>query len=84
MKIRSLLIAMGLMVSGIAHAGTPVYAVGEDLEKAIEAARVAVEKAARDANRCVSRYPSVETCVQLKDGRWRCHGIRANHKGSCH
>lgn len=82
--IHIIIISLALLFTvSPAIAGTPVYGEGPDLEKAIEAATKAVEEAAKRANRCVSKYPSIDTCEKLPNGNWRCRGIRANQKGSC-
>lgn len=72
-----------LATPGEVLAGKPIYGYGADIPSAMESAQKAVEDAARKTGRCVSRYPTVETCTQVKDGAWRCQGVRANHKGSC-
>ena len=72
-----------LLLSSNSFAGKKIYAEGDDLPSAIEATIEAVEKAAKKANRCVSKYPSIKRCKELDNGRWRCSGIRANQKGSC-
>lgn len=73
---------MVLSTVTVAHAGKPVYGISKDLGEALEKAVEAVEKAAVVHGTCVSTYPSMDTCREVK-GYWECHGIRANHGGSC-
>lgn len=77
------LLVVTLGFAAHAYAGVVVTATGKDLESAMDAARVAVEEAAKSANRCVSEYPRAEKCRQLSNGDWECSGVRAKHKGSC-
>ncbi|OUL25900.1 hypothetical protein BV378_14280 [Nostoc sp. RF31YmG] len=71
-----------LSLSTTAVAGIPVYGVDKDLGVALDKAVTALEKAAAVHGTCVSRYPSLETCNEVK-GYWQCSGMRANWKGSC-
>jgi uncharacterized protein (UPF0333 family) len=70
-------------LSSLAYAGTEVAGTGKTLEEAMAAATANVEAAAKKAKRCVSKYPSLDTCTQLEDGTYRCKGVRANQRGSC-
>jgi uncharacterized protein (UPF0333 family) len=80
----ALLILVSLLaLSAPAYAGTVVTGDGATLEEAMATATRNVEAAAKAAKRCVSEYPRLDTCVQLKNGTFRCRGVRANHKGSC-
>lgn len=80
--IRAALFTCCALAGAIAHAGTPVYGEGKDLDEAMEAATRNVQDAAKKAKRCVSEYPSANKCTKTASG-WRCHGVRANQKGSC-
>jgi len=70
-------------LSAPAYAGKVVTGDGATLEEAMANATRNVEAEAKAARRCVSTYPRPDTCVQLQDGRFRCRGVRAKHKGSC-
>lgn len=88
MRARSRLIlpfavAALLALSAPVHAGVVVTGDGATLDEAMANATRNVEAAAKAARRCVSTYPRPDTCVQLADGRFRCRGVRAKHKGSC-
>lgn len=83
---RLLMIAVLGVCSQVALAGEPVYGISKDLGEALEKAYTKSESAAATHGTCVSEYPSLNTCVQGTGATkeyWQCHGIRANHKGSC-
>ena len=75
---------VGFLATSVpALAGTKVYGEGKTVDEAMAKATQHVEDAAKKAKRCVSSYPKLDTCEKLPNGNFRCHGVRANQKGSC-
>jgi hypothetical protein len=69
-----------MIIASSAYAASEVFAYGETLEKAQDAALKVATESAKSKDTCVG---GISTCKKQDDGLFRCGAYVADHKGSC-